>query len=206
MSLPTPLAAPPTALPGAPTTLGSETRLAPPLPAPPPDPRLLSAALLLLAVALSLVWRARVRMRHQQPSGSEYRQALLRELDRIKTQGTCPCRLGAAAGSPAARGQRPCADPVYELLAEFAATATGLPCSRLTTQEMRAHAEHLPVALRDTFARLVGTLAAADLDRFAPPQTPADETCLVEAAAAAVRNWPATPAGPPGPAGSRAVS
>ncbi len=205
MSLPTTTTTLPAAPPGTPA-LGSEARLAPPLPAPPPDPRLFSAALLLLAVALALVWRARARMRRQQPSGSECRQTLLRELGRIKTQGTCPCRLDAAAAGAAARGQRPCANRVYELLAEFAATATGLPCSRLTTQEMRARAERLPTALQDTYARLVDTLAAADHDRFAPPQAPAGETCLVEAAIATVRNWPATPAVTPSPAGNRAVS
>lgn len=203
MSVPTTTAAPasPPPLPGAPT-VGRETRLAPPLPAPTPDPRRLGAAGLLLLVALSLLWFTAARRRRRQHPAHELRQTFLLELDRIQTMGRCPCpyRRPAAAECPTAAGQRPCAERVHGLLTEFAATATGLPCSRLTTEELRASGTCLPDALRDAFAHLVETLAAADLSRFSPRSPPAAGICLVEAAKAALRNWPGVAAATPAPA------
>jgi hypothetical protein len=186
--------------------VGIEARLAPPLPAPPPDLRLLAAALVLLAVALALVWHAAARLRRRPPPGGGQRQTVLRELERTKARATCPGRRTAAARSGAPGNQHPCADNVHTLMTEFAAAATGLPCSRLTTQELRACENRLPAAIREAFGRLLDALDAADLDRFTPRASQPAGICLVDAALAAVRNWPAEPAAEPTPAGSRELS
>ena len=189
------------AAPSAQPTVGLDVRLAPALPAPPPDLRLLMAALLLLAVALSLVWLAATRLRRRQPPGGGWRQAILNELGRTKARAVCPCRQ-EVTGSGLPEGQRPCADRVHTLLAEFAAAVTGLPCPSMTTQEMRACEQRLPAAARDAFGRLLDTLDAADLDRFTPGTSQPVSMCLVDAAVATVRNWPAESAAGPTPAGS----
>jgi hypothetical protein len=77
---------------------GSESRLAPPLPAPPPDLRLFAAALLLLAVALTLVCLAAAKSRRPRPAGGR-RQAILRELHEAKIAAGCPCHAPATSDS-----------------------------------------------------------------------------------------------------------
>jgi hypothetical protein len=178
-------------LSAAPAALQAEARLAAPLPAPPPDVRLLAAAGLLLAVAVLLVWRAAARLRRAPAAGSGPREVTLQELSRVKARTACPCRDEAvpAAGRPA--GRRLCADRVHALLLEFAAAATGLPCATMTTEEMRGCVAHLPPDLRAACARLIDILAAADLERFAAGASSAVGGCLVDAAAAALQQWPA---------------
>jgi hypothetical protein len=198
----TPLAAPPATQP----TVGVEARLAPPLPAPPADLRLLLAALWLLAVALTLVWLAAARLRRRPRVADGVRHVILEKLDREKAAAGCPCHRAEAVAAGATGGQRTCADGVHALLTEFAAAATGLPCPNLTTQELRACESRLPATSREAYARLLDTLVAVDLDRFAPPPSPPVGFCLVDAAAAAVRNWPEEPAAKPMPAGSKNLS
>lgn len=173
--------------------------LAPPLPPPPPDVRLLTAAFVVLAAAVvSLLLTVR-RLRGAAAPAEDPAPRALRRLSEIRAaaecRGQCPARTPGTPGSPL------CAEAVRQVLVEFAAATTDLPCLALTSQEIRDAAQRLP-GDGGRLARVAEVLERCDECRFGLSRQ--TEGCLVDAAASAVRAWVdrSSPVGHQEPAGA----
>lgn len=162
--------------PAAPSSAATaSTHLAPALPAPPADARLLVGALLLLAVAVVLVGLTAARLRPRRRPQPSPRSMIVAALEDLKCDA-------AGVGD---RG----ADRVRLLLTRFLAGTTGRPCSAMTVPELAAGLADQPAARQAAVAALLRVLRECDRVRYGAV-APLAADSLVDEALAALRLWP----------------